>query len=184
MIWTWPSIYTDPLYRFKGIWKIDSVVVQVADQVQSKWRRDREREGSVFAVTDVPFSLLMALTVSLRLQKWSPTWIQDGVRHLLLFLAHVVTFGVIWLWSETQNWRTPQLTLNDDNTVSRVTAQAVGGCALVLPRVRRLAVDDLDGDHAVRVGYRVHAWVQRLAGLKLPELDRETLGHGWKWAFS
>ena len=76
------------------------------------------------------------------------------------------------------------LTLHNDDAVGAVWAQPVAGHALVLAAVAGLAVDDLDGDHAVRVGYRVHARVQRLAGLKLPELDRETLGHGWKWAFS
>ena len=75
-----------------------------------------------------------------------------------------------YLWGDyevryVQHWRTPQLTLNDDNTVSRVTAQAVGGCALVLPGVRRLAVDDLDGDDAVGVGDGELVSLERLAGL-------------------
>jgi len=65
---------------------------------------------------------------------------------LLLLLAHVVT-------------------LNDDNTVSRVTAQAVGGCALVLSRVTRLAVDDLDGDDTISVGDGELVRLKRLAGL-------------------
>ena len=38
------------------------------------------------------------------------------------------------------------LTLHNDDTVGGVGAESVGGDALVLAGVSRLAVDDLDGD--------------------------------------
>ena len=58
------------------------------------------------------------------------------------------------------------LTLHNDDAVGAVWAQPVAGHALVLAAVAGLAVDDLDGDHAVRVRDREQVRRQRLAGLR------------------
>ena len=87
-----------------------------------------------------------------------PTWVQDGVWHGFLFLAHVVT----WEWGRLK----PEvatipslLTLNNNNTVGGIRAEAVGGRAAILPAVAGLTVDDLDGDDAVSVSDGVDAVV-------------------------
>ena len=58
------------------------------------------------------------------------------------------------------------LTLDDNDAVGGVGAEAVGGDALVLAAVAGLAVDDLDGDDAVRVRDREEVRRQWLAGLR------------------
>ena len=58
------------------------------------------------------------------------------------------------------------LTLDDDDAVGGVWSEAVGGDALVLAAVAGLAVDDLDGDDAVRVRDREQVRRQRLPGLR------------------
>ena len=61
------------------------------------------------------------------------------------------------------------LTLDNDDAVSAVWAQPVGGHTLVLAAVAGLTVDDLDGDDTVSVGDGVHRGVKRLARLKWGE---------------
>ena len=58
------------------------------------------------------------------------------------------------------------LTLDNNDAVGGVWAEAVGGDALVLAAVAGLAVDDLDGDDAVRVRDREQVRRQRLPGLR------------------
>ena len=58
------------------------------------------------------------------------------------------------------------LTLDDDDAVGGVWAEAVGGDALVLAAVAGLAVDDLDGDDAVRVRDRVLVRLKLLPALE------------------
>ena len=58
------------------------------------------------------------------------------------------------------------LTLNNNNTVGGIRAEAVGGRAAILPAVAGLTVDDLDGDDAVSVSDGVDAVVERLPRLK------------------
>lgn len=57
-------------------------------------------------------------------------------------------------------------TFNDDDTLGRVGSHVVGGHAAILSGVPGLGVDDLDRDHAVRVGDRVLGRIQLLSALQ------------------
>ena len=81
-----------------------------------------------------------------------------------LIILKLEIFGCCWKIFDLQ--KIFILTLDDDDAVGGVWSEAVGGDALVLAAVAGLAVDDLDGDDAVRVRDREQVRRQRLAGLR------------------
>ena len=103
--------------------------------------------------------------------------IRRGDRHDIIFfspdsfwnpLSHHLKARNIWLLPKNifDLQKIFVLTLDDDDAVGGVWAEAVGGDALVLAAVAGLAVDDLDGDDAVRVRDREQVRRQRLPGLR------------------
>ena len=57
-------------------------------------------------------------------------------------------------------------TLNNDYTIWSVWSQFVCGHDLVLSRITRLSIDDLDGDDAIGVGDGELGWVKLLSSLQ------------------